>query len=276
MKIKHIIFTLFSTSILTHGQSQKTLNTVTNQIYGHWFSSDKHVEITYTEDEIYTLSRDEEITFKAEYQVAFANDSLFIYQTANDFKVKNLVFVNEYELVQANYKSGEKINDHIDEVGVFYKDKANIDSILQNDKAQIKTNFILPKGFKGGIMLAYNQPVGELSGQEEYIKIPASGLLKLTQKTDIYRYGKRRFKFYFDNIDQQNPKNTEIEVLENNKNYTDQELKKYKKDTLYVLPIGYNQLDREGINKIFGENIEGDVEMYEVNYFKNLVKYLKN
>ena len=65
-----------------------------------------------------------------------------------------------------------------------------------------------------------------------------------------------------------------IPILERNIFYSADDLNKYKKDDILILPLGYNQLDRKSINKIFGETITGNVEMYEVNYFKNLVKYL--
>jgi hypothetical protein len=103
------------------------------------------------------------------------------------------------------------------------------------------------------------------------INIPPSGLVKMKNDADIYKFIKRQFKFFYKN---ENNEAIEIAVLEPNKTYTKTELSQYKDDTICVHPLGYNQADRESINTVFGENITGNVEMYEVNWFKNLTKYL--
>jgi hypothetical protein len=254
--------------------AQNTVESVKNKLIGKWVSSDRHITINYASNGAYTLCKDSVEVLKFDYQIDVVNDTIFIYFEDEGFKMKNCVFLNGNELIHANYKIGVGINDHIDEVYIFYKENVGIEAFYKGNEEKTKANFVLPADFRGEIMIAYDQKTSELSSTESVIHVPKSGLLKLKNKEDISKFIKRKFTFSYDNLNA--PNGNKIEIIERDRVYTELELKKYDENTIFVLPLGFNQLGRFGVNEIFGESIVGNVEMYQVDVFKNLVKYLKN
>ena len=253
--------------------SQNRLDSIRHKIIGKWISADRLVELSYSENMQYSISRNYVNLFRGNFCIDINGDSVFVYHIYNDITVKNLLFIDGDELIQANYKSGKGINDHIDEVGVFYRKNVNIDSLFNENSDSIQTNYFLLANFKGMVLMSYNQTDGIYKGSENNINVPRSGLSKMKNEADINKFIKRRFRFYFKN---QSDYNTEIKVLERNKFYDGVELKKYEEDSVYILPLGYNQWGREEVNKFCKENIKGNVEMFVVDIFKNLIKYLEH
>jgi hypothetical protein len=266
---KRLILLVILNTAFINTQAQNALESVKNKLIGKWISADKHVTLNYAPNRKYQVFTDGVEFLSFNYAIKVINDSVFIYHTEGVLQMKNLVFLTDSQLVQTNYKIGEGINEHIDEVGIFYKENARMDTLSKVNEDSIKTHFLLPKDFKGEIMIAYQQPINTYLGNEKQIIIPQSGLLKVKNQADIYKFIKRQFTFLYTNNNA-----LEIPVFEPNRIYTEVELNKYNENTICVLPLGYNQLGRIGVNEVFGETIIGNVEMYKVDVLKNLVKLL--
>lgn len=279
---KTTILLLGLITISINCNSQSSLNSIQDKLVGKWFSDDNLVSIQFSRNKVYKLLVNDRELFTSNYTIETSNDSIFMYHISENDTLKCLVFLNENELLQISYKHDSKyiqgINEHIDEVGFFYK-KKNIDISKQNkEETRIQKNYFLPDNFIGEIMIAY-KPFKHISSEfyntkEKSIDIPKSGLLEIEGKEDIRAFARRDFRFYYKNADNNEP--IEIKKIDLFKKYSVQELNIYKEDDICVTPLGYNQLNRPDVNTIFGKKIVGNIEFYKIDTFKNIRKYLKD
>jgi hypothetical protein len=266
-------------TISVNCNAQSIVDSIQNQLLGKWFLKDRPVSIEFSKDKIYKVFVNNEAFFTENYQMVISNDSLFTHHynnkyTADDAKcdtTKYLLYLNGGELLQVSYKCGLGINEHIDEFAFFYKQGTNP---IQRDTNQTEiVDYLLPPHFIGAIRIAYNGGRTEKRAKEKIIKIPNSGLLEIASKEDIQNDARQNFRFYYQNGDD-GPK-IPLKKLDILKKYSAQELKEYNEEEVFVITLGYNQVNRPEINTLFGKEIIGNVAFYAVDTFKNLIKYLE-
>ncbi|WP_421794752.1 hypothetical protein [Haliscomenobacter sp.] len=194
-----------------------------------------------------------------------SNDSVLIVKIGSLFKA-NLYFFTSH-IVFVGYKTGE-ISGHIDEVGLFLKDKSYKDSL--NFARDPKLEILVPENFTGEAYIAFSQPVDDglqtVTSEKTTIRIKKNGLLQSSIRQDPLIYARKNEVFRYESSNKVlpvfHPGFTRIEGFKHRLNPQD----------ICVLSLGFNQSARSKINEKFCQEIEGDVGQYIIDTFENLVK----
>ena len=169
-------------------------------------------------------------------------------------------------LILSHYKQGKGINDHIDEVGLFYKTGTE-PSMLDFSK-EPKTIIAIPEGFIGEFYIAYHQENGSpflLDAQgNANLKLDWSGILETQLVEDPFRFAKKNEQIHYDNSNQP------LVLL--HQGFADKIDPAIPFQSICVFSSGFNQSSREWLNQKLRKSIEGNVGCYVVDTYKNLLK----
>ncbi len=162
--------------------------------------------------------------------------------------------------VDFSFKSGEGINNHVDEYFLMVRDSVEHPRLF--DDGLPITKFVLPQGFKGHVAIAFNQPDGVVPTYDTkgncIVSIPTSGVLKTQLKEDVFSLAGRRFGIMIcDSITKQS---VELPSLHRFEFFYGQNLPQ----GLSVIVEGFNQLQREDLNRLFKQQLNGNVLMFYV------------
>ena len=139
-------------------------------------------------------------------------------------------------------------------------------------------------GFAGYAWVALGQHHGEPADYDgdgiRALHIPESGLLSTQSAPMPTALAKREFAFYFK--DRDGKISGSIPLISNscitlfkNQSFTYEQIQEYGYDPnrVYVYFYRYNNPARENINKLFGQEIKGQVFWFRVGTLNNLLKF---
>ncbi len=189
-------------------------------------------------------------------------------------RLDNLIDVHIYDysryMVFLNFKVGN-LSDHIDEVGLFTREKNYRDSLDFSNEP--KLDIQLPEHYTGRVFIAYSQPTDdgalpEKTAGSTMLKVNPNGLLRTSAPEDPVVFARRNEVFRYAASGQ------ELPVLYAGFSRSDQaNIPSIKAEDICVLSLGFNQFDRSSsLNKKFGREIRGNVGCYLVDTYANLVK----
>jgi len=243
-----------------------------SKVIGEWFYYDLS-KFTFTSENIFQLHIGNKLLIEGNYSFIH-NDTIRVFIEGNFFMDYIYKYFND-TLVLYTYKSKHgPLKNHIDEITLLTKRtkvKSQIDTLisLQTDK------FILPESYTGIVYVNYNQTEEQAqicdSVGNRIIKIPSCGYVKTSFKEDPLQYALEKMCFI------QNEKCIRFFIDSKIVLMTESELKQagFDYDSIYVCVFGFNQASRKNINDIFGENIQGNVLMFQVDTFKNILVNLR-
>lgn len=209
----------------------------------------------------------EEVDYgKMLYKIDQQGDSLMVNlfgENNNKFYDKYLCFVDGDHLTLANYKQGEGIDNHLQMVNSFFRQGTK-----KRTKGAYKSlSLVLPTGFnKNEILIAFGQkngshPIVDSDGNIT-LNIPQSGLLKTTFVEDLRIISKGRVRIFRKNTNEVD----EIHVFQFD------ELALLNSDYIQgrydpKLIVGFVERfnpSRDLLNKLFDENILGNVQTFSI------------
>jgi len=193
---------------------------------------------------------------------------------------KHVFIISDSKLFNLTYKTLPGIENHIDEIGVYY----NAANPSADEENGIVEKIILPQGHSGSIHIAYGQKDGAPVELDEWgnriLEVSKNGLLKTKMQEDPMILAMDRFEFYQrDSITgklsrlrdyQHGEFRTAAYQLKNN---SETLMLKHDPDSTAVFVWGFNQSGRKrNINKAFKEIIEGNVLSVEIDTVKNRLR----
>ncbi len=254
--------------------SQNRIDSIRSQLIDTWYSSaSKNIELKFTQENKYILLQNNDVALiNAHFKIEPSKDEIWIKIIDQFDTIKCLYYILEDKLVQINFKKGIGIDNHIDEIGVFLKKQNQKFESTQLCQSCKTANYLLPSDFRGSIFISFNPSSSHKLNLDSILvqRISKNGILESDYNINISRFIDRKFKFFQEDLNSE--KKIELEVIDIFKRFTEEELNKIDPNKVFILPIGYNQGNRDELNSIFGKNIVGNIECYEVNTFKNLRK----
>lgn len=217
------------------------------------------------------------------YQMKHKKDSIWVHligEKNNKQFAKQLYFVDNNHLTLVTYKEGKDIDDHIQTVSSYHR----IDALSNNfiNKSHEKTlSLILNQDIASTkeIYIAYGQPNGIAPKTDSLgnivLEVPKSGILKTKFVEDVNIISKGRIKAYYKNENTQTLE--EIKVIQLNQSIKFGEKIKdnhFLQDSIMVFVERFNPSRDRVVNKVFGEEIEGNVQTFMITSPKN--RYLSN
>ncbi len=182
------------------------------------------------------------------------------------------------QLILISMKEGEAWKDHIDEVLVFLP--AELESTKGLDAYPGKMprqQFLLPEGFTGSIYIAYGQEFGEKAEFDAQgrplFNIPAGGMLETQVPDDPVAFALGAMQFYYTSAKGAGQRTIPLvptDVIRPVGEAPAAGSGQYHPDSVYVWAMGYNQLGRNSINRLFGKAVEGNVGMFGVDTLRKL------
>lgn len=263
--MKRITITLFVIPILFCCKSNTEKSLV-----GKWncISNSNNQCYEFYENKNYAFKVNDYLTVKGNY--ILTPDSLILYDESNQILARYVLKIMNDQIILINFK---KYN-HIDEVSLLERDGKNISRKAINEEAEL-TTIILPNDYIGYVYICYNQK----SGQEKefgvkgnpIIRIPADGLLQTKQIENPINYVQGKFQFLNAKGSSKN-KTIPFFFFTENIGQLDKILDKgFCMDSVYVCIYGYNQTQRENINALFNQKIEGNVLMCRVDTLRKMI-----
>jgi len=260
-----IFFALFGLNCFSQSENE-------SKILGEWYYYDLS-KFTFSRENIFQLQVGNKLLIEGTYSFVH-NDTIRVFFENNLFIDYIYTYYND-TLVLYTYKSKYgPLKNHIDEIILLTrrnKVKSLPDTLinLQTDK------FVLPVDYTGIVYVSYNQPKGQVQSfdnvKNRIIKIPSCGYTKTSFKEDPLQYALEKMCFIQNEeyipffIDSRITKMTESELKQAGFDY----------ESKYVCVFGFNQASRENINDIFGEDIQGNVLMFQVDTLKNILENLR-
>jgi hypothetical protein len=259
--LKFRILSLFTLALLLSSCSK-------DKFKGEWVYSDKLVLSFLDKNEFKWKAINNNLDVYGKYFTKPDQDSLIL-NTQWDFSMRFKYQFVDNSLVIWNQKANSgDLKGHIDEIRTFIKKGLDKQHIRTGSKKEI---FMLPSNFIGYVYINYNQKgsgnnliVGK---NNRKIEVSNDGLIKTEFEESIlplafglyeFKSPLRKYPFFIQDL---------IE---------DSELRKLKADSIYVCVYGFNQDIREEINKLYGQEINGNVLMFRVDTLKNIMKTIKN
>jgi len=234
-----------------------------NSIIGEWNHYGKTI-LEFKKDNTFTWeNKNSDFDFFGEFRTSKNNDSLILTTKNFDLKFRYIMFDNCLVIWNNKSETG-KLKHHIDEVFLF---NTSTNSCRTKKKKSIKEVFILPKNFIGQVYVNYTNISNKIKFEERTITIPQTGLIKTTLQVSILNFAFSNYRFEMPNGKQYNFFVDDIT--------SQTQLNKLDRDSIYVCVYGFNQEGRPKINKIFNEEISGNVLMFEVDTLKNLIPKMK-
>lgn len=202
-----------------------------------------------------------------------------VFSFGNNDSIKANIFLENDMLVLLVFKGSNRPSE-FQQPHAFVREK---DRESEKIKPVIRSVFYLPDGFNGYSWIALEQADGEVAEFDEegrrVLRIPESGLLSTQAKPMPAALAKRDFAFFYEKTG--NTPHEPINIIPENcfNLFQSQKLEEgqikehgFDPDQRYVLVFRYNNPGRDGINKLFGRDISGQVLWFRVDTLRNLLK----
>ncbi|MBW6479495.1 MAG: hypothetical protein K0B37_08715 [Bacteroidales bacterium] len=214
------------------------------------------------------------------FDYKISNDGIsFSKISESDDSVRVDVFLDKDILVLLFWKGDYRPYEYQIPVAYIRKEK----SATEVYRPTIRSIFYLPVGYAGYALVALDQHHGEPAEYDgegrRILHMPESGLLLTHSEPMPLAMAKREFAFYFNDSD--GKISVSLPLLPNscitlfkNQNFTNEQIQEYgyDPDQIYVYYYRYNP-GRENINKLFGQEIKGQVFWFRVDTLWNLLKF---
>lgn len=235
-----------------------------NDFEGKWEFSNE-IKLSFSgENKFEWKTKNDNINFHGTYKIHHDPDYITL-NTQHDFSLSFLFQNKDNWLILWNYKGNNKETaGHIDEIYPFTREGYQINNSVYKHEKEI---FKLPSNYIGDIFVSYNQSGSKNSFRDDknnyHIIIPDNGLSKTDLEESVldfafgayeFNYPHKKIPFFIDDL------------------VNDSLLKLLNHDSIYACVYGYNQIGRKRINKLYGEQIKGNVLMIEVDTLKNILK----
>lgn len=236
-----------------------------HKLYGKWrFTEQPDRSYEYLPDSV-AIFRVEKVNEKEEerlrYWITAVNDTLYL-SLKHEFRPEEryaMRISGDYK-VDFSFKRGEGINSHVDEYFLMVRD--SVEYPRPFDDGLPITKFVLPQGFRGHVVIAFNQPDGVVPTYDAkgncIVSIPHSGVLKTQLKEDVFGVARRRYGIVI--CDSVTKQSTELPSLHRFEFFYGQNLPQ----GLSVIVEGFNQLQRGDLNRLFKQRVNGNVLMFYV------------
>lgn len=219
--------------------------------------------------------------FDSETSIDYGRNFETIFGKNDTAKVK--IFIDDNILSFLAFKGGD-LSSQYQIVEAYYREteESKIDY-----KPNVSTMFYLPEGFRGYSWVAFEQQDGEIEEVDiingtrgiRIFRIPDSGILKSQSEPMPDALAKREFEFYYlsgneKSISLINPISRSCLSYIKTESLTESEITElgFDPDRVYVYYYRYNNPGRREINKIFGEEIIGQVFWFRVDTLRNFLK----
>lgn len=287
LRLRVLLFSLLFTFITCHRDSRL----ISKAIIGHW--GNRNLSIEYTADGHYNMILDGKPlvyynTGQLKYKLDCSPENAYcwtvLYGSKESEETREKIMIEDDVLFSISYKSFEGIKHHIDQIGYYKKCPDNspctFDTIpLKASNSKI-TKYFIPSGLRGGFYVAYGEsetaPIPVDAQGNRLIKVPSNRLFVNSDEARPLQFAKKLFEFFqMGSTDQDAvPVNYinyhDLYVLERDSNlWAD-----YDMDSLYVLPLGYNQMARSSLHERIDRRVSGNVEFFRINTLRNLILWL--
>lgn len=181
-------------------------------------------------------------------------------------------------LILISMKEGEAWKDHIDEVLVFLPTELESTKGLDAYPGKMpRQQFLFPEGFTGPISIAYGQKLGEKAEFDAQgrplFNIPADGMFETQVPEDPVAFALGAMQFCYTAAKGGGQRVIPLvptDVIRPVGEAPAAGSGQYHPDSVYVWAMGYNQLGRTNINRLFGKAVEGNVGMFGVDTLRKL------
>lgn len=239
---------------------------------GDWYGAGE-TKFSFKSENIFQLHIGNKLFINGKYSF-IDSDTIRVFMDDNFFMDYVYSYFND-SLVLYTYKSKYgQLRNHIDEITLLTRiNKVSLNNspstISQTDK------FVLHDNYVGLVYVSFNQKCEKSlrvdSVGNRIFEIPSCGYMKTSFKEEPLKYALKKMSFI------QNEKYIPFFVDSEIIKLTELELKQagFDSEKLYVCVLGFNQSSRKEINGIFGEDIQGNVLMFQVDTLKNILEDLK-
>ncbi len=269
ININMVVIFLYILSIFTIQGCSSTFNKDEyfncNCLTGDWFSLFRNnIRVCFTKDTIHyeiKLSDNWESFIREKFSCENLNSSLLL-TTKSGMRYRFQFLDNDF-VVFNNYKDSKGIEDHIDEILVLCKDSSKrkyqiIKGIGNHDE------FIMPSKIGGVYAIAFNHDDGKNvvyndSGNRLFMFTDSTPFIKTKACESVSNIAFNNIKFLLsdstDNL-------IELPSVVLTKAFLESDTS--NNDKLYVFIMGFNQISRQTINKLFNQPIKGNVAFFKV------------
>ena len=261
MKTKLVSIILFLTIIHSNSHSQDHISD-NGYILGKWSEINvKDFSASFNKDGSFSWGLNTGLSFEGKFKLNFELNKLYL-EGNNGLDIIFNCMIYENTIVLWNYKTGEGIYHHIDELYVL-KRLGTQGEILSSGSVR-KERYIIPNGFKGNVRIGFESIETEKLDFLA-IDIPSNGCIKVDQKESILTYALEQYEFI------QNGKRLPFlkwfSLRYGGKTFEDFEL-----NLTYVIIDGFNQWPRPDLNYDCQMYFNENVFMFRVDTLKNLLE----
>lgn len=230
-------------------------------IIGKWCYSDSSQNyIQYLPSGVVKYYIGNEQRSESYYRLVQKSDTVYVHNSLN--VIGRPVRISGDYMESFGFKIGKGVETHIDEYILLVKETGRGDP-LRFDSGIPITKYILPNGFRGQVVIAYNQSQGvepeyDLDGNR-IVRIPSNGLLETQFREDAFGTAGRRYRVYIEDSLAQNL--LELPVADK---YDGKRRASFGALKTVVIMQGFNQATREDVNKAFHKSILGNTMMFFV------------
>jgi len=269
LKMRHLFLILF---IFFNCFSSFSQSDTESKVIGDWYGSGE-TKFLFSSENIFQLHIGNKLFINGKYSF-IDSDTIRVFVEDNFFMDYVYVYFND-SLVLYTYKSKSgQLRNHIDEITLLTR--INKVSLNNSPSTYSQTDkFVLHDNYVGLVYVSFNQKVEHVqrfdSVGNRIIEIPSCGYIKTSFKEEPLKYALEKMSFI------QNEKYIPFFIDSKILNLTDTELKQagFDREKLYVCVLGFNQSSRKEINGIFGEDIQGNVLMFQVDTLKIILDDFK-
>ena len=239
-------------------------------LQGMWKYLDR-ITLTFENDQHYEWQSINNIYFSGTYVLNPENDSITFF-TQYDFTLEFKYRIAGNKLIIWSYKPEKNGQSTlIDDILTFENKRSDLGKTKPFKENKTKDIFLIPLDFTGNVYVSYDSQVSANTDNpdSEVRKIPIkeNGLASTEFKESVISYGLSDFEFMRGNrilpyVEDAGISGRKIDEL------------RYKNlfpDSVYACIYGFNQLNRDSINKIFNSDVEGNVFMFCVDTLKNII-----
>ncbi len=254
------ILSLFTLALFLYSCSK-------DKFKGEWTYSDKLVLSFLDKNEFKWKAKNNNLDLFGKYFAQPDQDSI-VFKTQWNYSMRfKYQFVNNALVLWNEKANSGELKGHIDEIYTFIRKGQHKQQVISDSKKEI---FMLPSNFIGNVFINYNQKGSgnnliDIQNNRK-IEVSNDGLAKTEFEVSIlplafglyeFKSPLRTYSFFIQDL---------IE---------DSEIISLKEDSIYVCIYGYNQQSREEINKLYSQEINGNVLMFRVDTLKNIMKTIK-
>ena len=238
---------------------------ISKDLIGTWIcTTQNNLVYKFDTNKQYSYKFNDRFEITGQYKIDLKNNQLYLYFKNSKTPVKYSFKVAGDYLILMIHK---KIENHIDEI-ILLKRQGSLQT-LKLDSPTIK--FLIPDGYSGYVYVNYNQSKNhnEYNNQNNIlIEIHKSGKTITQNNINPYSYITKNIEFKYESNLNTIPFFIFNEYTGRLNNLLNQG---FSMDSTYVCLYGFNQIARENINKIFDQEIKGNVLMFKIDSLKNLI-----